>query len=174
MSDWNALEEYVKDILSGDKAKRTPLSGGTKNEEDVVGRSFISQCKFTETKNISILAKDLDRLLNAAKLTDKFPLFASQSNAGTIISFPITEQTEEDIIFLLKALSCLNALRELNTLIPSLNSLSLLKKAQTMLRELKKEVKYIRDIFSDLINNIEQVIDAKYNDLTMCNLFEQE
>lgn len=174
MSDWNSLEDYVKDLLSGDKAKRTPLSGGTKNEEDVVGRSFIAQCKFTEHKNLSILSKDLERLINAARLTEKFPLFASQSSAGTIISFPVTNETEDDIIFLLKCLSCLKALRELKDLIPKLTSLSMLKKAQQSLRELKKEFKYIREMFGDLVDHIEQVIDTKYNNLTMYNLFEQE
>lgn len=174
MSDWKILEDYVKSLLHTDKAKTTPLSGGTKGEEDVVGRTMIAQCKFTEKKNISILAKDLERLLNAAKLTEKFPLFASRSEAGTIISFPVTDETEDDIVFILKILSCLNTLRELKEVIPHVSTTGMIKGAQANLRDLKQEYAKIREVFTNLVNSIEQTIDAKYIDLTTYNLFDQE
>lgn len=174
MSDWKILEDYVKDLLSTDKAKTTPLSGGTKGEEDVVGRSMIAQCKFTEKKNLSILAKDLERLLKAAKLTEKFPLFASRSEAGTIISFPVTDETEEDIVFLLKILSCLNTLRELKNIVPHVSTVGMIEGVRANLRGLKREYAQIREVFNDLVDRIEQKVDTKYIDLTTYNLFDEE
>jgi len=174
MSDWKIFENYVKNLLHIDKAKTTPLSGGTKGEEDVVGRSMIAQCKFTEKKNLSILAKDLERLLKAAKLTEKFPLFASRSEAGTIISFPVTDETEDDIVFILKILSCLNTLRELKKIIPHVSTIGMIEGARANLRVLKQEYTKMRKVFNDLVNNIEQKVDAKYIDLTTYNLFDEE
>lgn len=176
MSDWKTLEEFVTDLLVdiNDDAVCTPLSGGTKNEEDVMGRSFIVQCKYTDNKNLSILEKDLTRLRKAADMTGKFPIFVSRSTAGTILSIPIDNNTEEDVKFILKALSTLIALKSMKELAPKLDSYPFVKRGLSYLRRLKKEVHDIRNTLHKLVDKVEQTLDTKYDDVTMFNLFEQE
>ena len=69
---WQNLEEMMKYLLVLDKAITIPGSGNGKGEEDVIGLSTITQCKYCETKNVTILRKDIDRLLDAAKLQKKY------------------------------------------------------------------------------------------------------
>lgn len=172
MSDnWNSLEEYVKKLLSYDQPTRTPLSGGTKGEEDVVGINSVSQCKFTADKNISILAKDLERLISSAKLLNKLPLFFNESNAGRTVAL----LTDHNCTYHTLSLACL--LHGLHTLMPIAYNITTL----TQLRDVQKEQDRLKKIYTAIKNEVDirlgeinKYIKVKYDDLTMHDLFENE
>lgn len=88
---WKNFEIYVKNLFSDDNARLIPGSGSTKNEEDVSGISTIAQCKYTNNKNLTLLEKDIDRLLEAAKLYGKYPMFFNSNNKHKILSLFINE-----------------------------------------------------------------------------------
>lgn len=85
---WKNLEEMMKELLSLDKAITIPGSGNGKSEEDVIGLSTITQCKYSDKVNVTILRKDIDRLLEAAKLQNKIPIFVTENNGLILISIP--------------------------------------------------------------------------------------
>jgi len=85
---WENLEDLMTQLLMLDKAMTVPGSGNGKGEEDVIGLSTITQCKYSEAKNISILRKDVDRLLAAAKLQKKIPIFVTENKGLKLISIP--------------------------------------------------------------------------------------
>ena len=88
MSKWDDLEDRMKEYFRLDKAQTVPGSGNGKGEEDVIGETTITQCKYSETKNISILRKDIDRLIDASDLQKKTPLFVTENNGLTLLSIP--------------------------------------------------------------------------------------
>jgi hypothetical protein len=85
---WQNLEDLMKNLLAFDNAITIPGSGNGKGEEDVIGLSTITQCKYSEKQNITILRKDIDRLLEAAKLQNKVPIFATENEGLILISIP--------------------------------------------------------------------------------------
>jgi hypothetical protein len=85
---WENLEDLMTHLLMLDKAMTVPGSGNGKGEEDVIGLSTITQCKYSETKNVSILRKDIDRLLAAAELQNKIPIFVTENNGLKLVSIP--------------------------------------------------------------------------------------
>lgn len=85
---WQNLEDMMKELLLLDMAMTVPGSGNGKGEEDIIGLSTITQCKYSEKVNISILRKDVDRLLDAAKLQNKIPIFATENNGLILITIP--------------------------------------------------------------------------------------
>jgi hypothetical protein len=87
---WQNLEEMMEYLLVLDKAMTIPGSGNGKGEEDVIGLSTITQCKYSGTKNVTILRKDIDRLLEAAELQRKIPVFVTENNGLKLISIPDT------------------------------------------------------------------------------------
>lgn len=172
MSNWKNLEKFVKDILWYDDPKLTPASGATKSEEDVVGLQSVCQCKFTEDKNISILSKDLKRLLNASTLLHKFPFFFTESQAGRIVSLPITKDTDLHIECALRICIVLHALDELDLLVKGMKSIRDLKKAESEYDRVKTIFNSIKALVNDRLADINRKIDSKYVDLTTYNLFE--
>ena len=62
---------------------------------------------------MSILKKDLDRLLEACSLQDKAPLFVTSNLTDTVVSLPIISDNETIIITLLSLLSSYYALDKL-------------------------------------------------------------
>jgi len=85
---WQNLEDFTKELLALDLAITVPGSGNGKSEEDIIGLSTITQCKYSDKVNISILRKDIDRLLNAAKLQKKIPIFITENNGLILVSIP--------------------------------------------------------------------------------------
>ena len=171
--DWNELEELVKKLLSYDRPVRTPLSGGPKGEEDVVGINSVSQCKYTSDKNISILAKDLGRLIDASKLLRKFPIFVSESNAGQLVSFPITDKTMDVVNAALKLACAMHGLSQLGPLIKMATSIEELRHLQKEHRRLKKMSSDLRNDLDGKVTNLAKAIDIKEADLLNYDLFEQ-
>jgi len=174
MSKWSDLEEFTKKLTSKDKTKRTPLSGATKNEEDVVGNSLICQCKQTDDKNISILEKDLTRLLNAAKLLEKFPIFVSSSKAGTLLSIPITNETEEIIEIIINSIILQARLSSLYL------NCSSIKEPRDLMRAQKEKI-VLETMADDLIYKNKKLLKGITNklktiedDILSYNLFDGE
>jgi hypothetical protein len=88
---WKNLEELMKELLMLDNAITVPGSGNGKGEEDIIGLSTITQCKYSSKQNISVLYKDISRLLDAAKLQRKIPIFVNQNNGLILVSLPESE-----------------------------------------------------------------------------------
>lgn len=174
MSDWSNLEEFVKSLLQFDQPTRTPLSGGTKHEEDVVSTHLVSQCKYTSDKNISILSKDLERLLTASNLLHKFPLFFNQSEAGKTISIPFTTNTTYIISEAIKLITVLFSTSELPSLINISNNLSNINLAEVELNKIKSLFYTITKNIKDRISMIENTLDSKRDNLMMYNLFDNK
>ncbi len=170
MIKWRKLEEKIKSYLSKDNAVTVPGSGNGKGEEDVIGLSTICQCKSTEKKNISILAKDIERLLKAAQLQKKFPLFVSESNKNLVFSF-IDNNYTKDILNFIIALSLSDAIERALGKCNSHKELQRIDKLYTSnLRTILKELSQkLRDTQSSIPNKI----TAKYTDLLQTNLFEK-
>lgn len=171
---WQALEDYVKQLISYDKPTRIPLSGGTKGEEDVVGIHLVSQCKFTADKNISILAKDLERLISAANLLHKFPLFFNESQAGKTVAVPIIKETEFIIEQMLTLATVLQGINELRLMLSTLKTVEDLHRADKELARLTKLMDGIKFYINVSLLHINNALDAKRNNLLSYNLFEQE
>jgi len=171
VSDWNELEKYVKQITSNDNTERTPLSGATKEEEDVVGQSLICQCKATDDKNISILLKDINRLCNAADLQDKFPLFFSRNKSINIFSIPIANDEHEEMMCMVVNYIILRKRIQLlrNT---KLEGPKAWMAAEAEYRKLKRLFAFLSNESLDELEQIERQLDSKRDDLLMYNLFE--
>jgi len=101
MESWKELEYLARYILLRDDAKLTPGSGNVKGEEDVVGFSTVCQCKYTDNKNISILSKDIERLIEAANLHDKTPIFIAGNRRHVLISLLNDDITRDTINYLI-------------------------------------------------------------------------
>ena len=174
MSDWNEFEEFVRRLTIEDGTKRTPLSGGTKHEEDVVGNTLICQCKYTEEKNFHILEKDLTRLLEASKLLKKFPLFFNQSNAGKIMSIPIVKETEDIINTLLMTIILHKRIAALCHFIKNIDNERTFIKAKNELAAIGKLSTELSEINRNELNRIRNTLSCIEDDLTMFNLFEEQ
>lgn len=174
MRDWESLEEYVKILLSYDHPVRTPGSGSTKGEEDVVGISTLSQCKFTTDTNTSILHKDLLRLISSANLIDKLPLFFTRSANITMLSVPITLDTDAIINNAIKTMVVNYGLQHL---LPKVRFVKDNKSLQALYTERNRLVKINKDIQQQIATRLTQLdnaIDAKKDDILTYDLFEQE
>lgn len=171
MSDWKDLEEKIKTILTLDKATRTPLSGGTKHEEDVVGVGTICQCKHSDNKNITILTKDIDRLLSAAKLLNKFPLFCSKAGDHTLISLPLKDEYEDDIIHIINILILLSKTNIISSYINMITDKKKTLEFLKLINEINTQLTLINNTFYSKIEDIKNSINAKIDDIEMHNLF---
>jgi len=149
---WESLEDLMTQLLMLDKAMTVPGSGNGKGEEDVIGLSTITQCKYSEAKNISILRKDVDRLLAAAKLQNKIPIFVTETRGLKLISIP------ESPIF--------------KDVLNIIVGMSLVRFVQTNLSKIKTKDERIE--YTKLINRASKIISAmhaKYNNLILdCNI----
>ena len=174
MSNWEDLEEFVKSLIKFDNPVRTPLSGGTKHEEDVVGTNILAQCKFTSDKNISILFNDMARLCFAAGKLEKFPIFVSEQEAGKVVAVPITDSTELFLADMLKLAALRQGLDSIKYTMPSISTLSTLGLANKEVTRLKKLYTDLKHNIDQELNLVEMRISSKYVDLTTYNLFEGE
>lgn len=172
-ANWKKLEERMAELLIEDKARTTPGSGNSKKEEDVVGLSIICQCKDSDKKNISILNKDINRLIESAKLLGKAPLFTSRAESNTLISIPVTDDNITNIRSIINHLILLarldNLEREVNFI--DKNELNLCKKAEKEMRAIKKLRYNINKLINDRIDIIDNRIDVKIMDASTYNLF---
>jgi len=135
---WENLEDLMTQLLMLDKAMTVPGSGNGKSEEDVIGLSTITQCKYSEAKNISILRKDVDRLMAAAKLQNKIPIFVTETRGLKLISIP------ESIIF--------------KDVLNIIVGMSLTRFVQTNLSKIKTSEERVE--YKKLISRATQIIDA--------------
>lgn len=172
MSDWQEFEEFVRRLTIEDGTKRTPLSGGTKHEEDVVGNTLICQCKCTEEKNFHILEKDFTRLLEASKLLEKFPLFFSQSSAGKIMSIPILKETEDTINTLLMTIMLHKRLIALLQFTKNVKDERAFLKAKSELAAVGKLSAELSEANRRELERIRNILSYIEDDLTMYNLFD--
>ena len=85
---WENLEEMMTELLMLDRGRTVPGSGNGKSEEDVIGLSTITQCKYSDKKNMSILKKDMVRLKDAAELQNKMPLFVTEHDGELLLTLP--------------------------------------------------------------------------------------
>lgn len=173
-SDWKSLEADLAYRLKNDSARTTPGSGNSKGEEDVVGKSVICQCKYTEQKNITILNKDLQRLRIAAKLLNKFPIFASEAKNGQVLSLILDDEFEfenSNIIQLIIIMSRLN----------NVDYATALELSTVDLNNLSTEVEQIGRLFNDLkttlgkkLKLLSTKVDAMIMHDSTYNLFDGE
>jgi hypothetical protein len=172
MSNWQELEEYTKGLLKNDLPKLPSGSGSSKGEEDVIGLSIIAQCKYTEDKNMSILKKDLDRLIDAAKLQDKIPVFITSSQTNKVLSVPITKDTEQLIEYLVEFISIYKGTEKLVNDRNNITTIDIHNKTSSRLSNLRLRLtclySQIKDHFTFLTNHLK----VKYDHLTTYDLFE--
>jgi len=113
---WQDLESMMKELLIFDKAMTVPGSGNGKSEEDIIGLSTITQCKYSDKVNISILRKDIDRLLTAAELQKKIPIFVTENNGLVLVSIP-TSPILKDVLHMIVGMSLIKFV-QLNAIDP--------------------------------------------------------
>jgi len=172
MSNWETLEEFVKSLLKFDNPVRTPLSGGTKHEEDVVGTYTLSQCKFTSDKNISILDADMRRLILAASMMNRFPIFVSEYAEGKAVSIPSRSDTDPILREMLKLAVIKWGLNNLEDLKHTIKTPQILNKVDTEFRKLKKLFYELDSDIKTQVSRMENMLDQKHIDLTHYDLFE--
>lgn len=172
MSNWSQLEEYVKQITSNDNTKRTPRSGATKKEEDVVGESLVCQCKDTDDKNFSILAKDLNRLTSAADLQNKFPLFFSRNESCVLLTIPMTyDEHKEMACMVINYIILRKRLQLLRQVDP--RDFKDLAAAEKEHAKLRKILAFLSRESIEHLDSIEKKLDTKRDDLLTHDLFEE-
>jgi len=172
IDSWQELEDFTCTLLQSDRPKKPANSGGTKKEEDVVSRSIIAQCKHTGNNNMSILKKDLDRLLDACKLQQKAPLFVTSNTTDTVVSIPVTDDTEEILGIMLKMLISWSMLQRVQDYTPKIETIAVHKIVQTdcitALTNINTNVNQLKDLAKDCMHKL----DLKFNKLIMHDLFE--
>lgn len=178
MNSWKDLESYAAKLIIKDNPVLPKGSGNAKSEEDVISDNIIVQCKYTENINTTILQKDMNRLLEACALQDKFPLFINSTNHLETISIPVTPETKQiinkiiDIIVLSQSLENLYC-DNITTL--GLNNEQIsnkIKIANSKIKKYKKLLDTINLEYNEIINKISSKIDTKEKNLLMYNLFE--
>ena len=167
---WEQFEEKVKEILEKDDTKRIPGSGNAKKEEDVVGRYTISQCKYTEQTTITVLPRDVDRLISAAKTLEKFPLFFSKAKGIELMSLVVDHDPLMCgfVVDYIIASSGLDKLLEDTKRCNDPRTLALIK------TEKKKVFKAIRCLLNDLdhrVQRLDTAVEVKTDDLLQYDLF---
>ena len=174
IKSWQALEEFAYDLIKMDNPVLPKGSGNAKKEEDVIGDNIIVQCKYTNDKNMSILSKDLTRLLDACSLQGKFPLFVTSNSTHTILSIPITDENTLIINQIITLITINFRLFKIEDLISIINSLSTLTRFQNNLDKTSSLIKALNTNLKFRSDRITKKLDTKYDDLTMHNLFEEE
>lgn len=169
MIDWEIFEQKIKEILKYDNAKTVPGSGNGKHEEDIIGLSTIVQCKHTNKKNISILYKDLKRLIEASDLQEKMPIFASKAKDINVISLICDNNSIKDILRLVMIYAQLNYLKKISEEsdvkdIHDCNILSLIS------NNINREVNKLKEKLSKITSKIE----GSYLNSITYNLFDKD
>jgi len=172
IDSWQALEEFAYDLIKADHPTLPKGSGSAKKEEDIVGTSTIIQCKYTEDKNMSILNKDLTRLLEACALQGKFPLFVTSNKTNTVLSIPINDDNRNIINMIIDVITIIKR-AEIIT-----DNISLVK-TMPQFKLVEKHRDRINILMYGIKNRLESIarkadikLNAKYDDLTICDLFE--
>jgi hypothetical protein len=168
-SDWKEFEELIREYLIDDKAVTVPGSGNAKGEEDIIGYSTLCQCKFSDRKNVSILRRDIGRLIAAGKLQNKVPLFASKSNGKlllTVLDSPYLKSIIRYIVAIasadrvIKDISLCNDIKTLNDIDTYINS-TFIPINTSLSNKLYKAQRIVN-----------KAIENKYTELQQCNLFD--
>lgn len=174
IKSWQALEEFAYELIKEDNPVQPKGSGSAKKEEDVVSDHIIVQCKYTDDKNMSILSKDLSRLLEACNLQSKFPLFITSNGTNTILSIPIKDNNEEIIKQIITLISINLRLDKINDLILCINSVPMLERFQKQLTKTISKARELHEGFKSRAEKIVKKLSSKYDDLTMYNLFDED
>jgi len=172
IKSWNELEDFVKDLLSFDNSCKPKGSGSSKKEEDVVSDNIVVQCKYSDKINISIQKKDLDRLIDAHDILDKFPIFINKNLDDIVISLPVMDKFDDINLTLLKLIAIKQGILKLNNIKTIVNDRAILSNYQNTFRKIKKQFYDLRKSIEEDINKLENFIDSKYVSLNTYNLFD--
>lgn len=171
--EWEDFENQVEFILKKDNPVKPKNSGGTKKEEDVVGKSIIAQCKLNSTKDLHIKAKDIQRLNESSKLLGKKPLFFSKCECGTFLTIQIDQLGKDDLLFL----NIIILFKRMENLLDSLEKVSTITEWKPLENEknnIDKLHRILDNTITDTHKKLDQKITSVINNLTMYNLFEGE
>lgn len=174
LKSWQALEEFAYEIIKADNPVLPKGSGNAKKEEDVISNCFIVQCKYTDDKNMSILSKDLTRLLDACDLQDKFPLFITSNGSNTVLSIPINDDTRSIIDILIEMAVIVKRSEKINSDIRSIKTMNQYEIIQKFSDRINILTYGLKNRFETIMRKAAVQLAAKYDDLTMCDLFEGE
>jgi len=168
---WQNLEDLMTELLLLDKAETVPGSGNGKGEEDVIGLSTITQCKFSETKNISILRKDIDRLIDAANLQKKIPLFITENKGIKLLSIP------DSIIFkdVLHIIVGMSLMRFVESNISSCKSKTERYEYKKLIKRSIKIIDAIKSKYNEKFKELEESLNKELEEINnrQYNLFEE-
>jgi hypothetical protein len=172
LAKWQIFEKMMAKLLEEDGAKTTKGSGSVKHEEDLIGETIVAQCKQTEKVSYSVSDKDISRLLSAADVLDRFPMFLTETAVHTTVSIPITKSTIDDISQIINMIIVKQRLRKL---------LSIKTDDPAVLHRVKKvfnkTTKLLNSIVSDL-RDIEEKCVTKIkvyeDDALMYDLFDNQ
>jgi hypothetical protein len=174
INTWVDLEDYAVELLKNDRPKKPNGSGNAKKEEDVISSTCIVQCKQTANASTSIKETDINRLLESANLFDKLPVFMSATAKHTILSIIITDENENLLKSLINIAVCQ---RTIDVIRQSIKYTDTVKN----LNDVLKEIRRIEALFREETNKIKlgllqvkTLCDAKYDNLTIVDLFEGE
>lgn len=170
--EWNDFENIIKDLLKSDNAKLTSGSGSTKHEEDVIGENTISQCKYTQNKNLSILSEDMDRLLLSTELHHKFPLFFNSSNNNVYLTIPINNNTKDTINNILELIIIDQLNQKIYNNFLVCNDIKTFKVISKQVKHLFYKIDNLKNHFSSIYNKIRDKYEIIQNKLINYNLFE--
>ena len=175
MEKWKKLENYITELFKNDNPTTTPGSGNAKHEEDVVGSSTIVQCKYTSNKNLSLLNKDIDRLVLACSIQNKTPIFVTENDSTTILSIVIKHNSYEyenttDIANHIISLSTLKIIEEELINVSSLDRLNII--SNIINGKLKRICNNMTKNITNLYKNIDKKFSIKYNKLIHYDLFD--
>ncbi len=166
---WEDLEEKVKNWLEVDDAMIVPGSGNGRGEEDVIGVSTIAQCKYTENKNASILAKDMRRLKDAGKMMGKFPLFVNESSEGVVVSIPECDVMKD----ILEYIVVINQLEYVYNELLECKNPDVIEQIYNLFEKIQKKASGIISKVNKKICKIKIKFDIKYQALTTYDMFEE-
>lgn len=176
IGSWQELEDFSLALLNHDHPKKPAGSGNSKKEEDVVGRSCIVQCKYTDNETISLKSKDIARLMGAAHEQGKFPLFISSACYNTAISLVFDGENNDIIKHLIQKAIIHKSLENIKLIIDKnlIRNISTYNKVQKEVKRLKRLLKKETDTIKDITSDIDKKLQSKYDDLTIIDLFEGE
>ncbi|MCK9428987.1 MAG: hypothetical protein M0R17_03115 [Candidatus Omnitrophica bacterium] len=173
LKSWQDLEDYVENLLKGDDSVKPKGSGNAKKEEDIISNNIIAQCKYTEHKNHGLLEKDILRLLDACKLQDKFPLFVTANQSETILSVIINKNTSEYVEDFIKYITVKKGMARLENDISRLSNINQITYSTKLSNKLLNLFNNIKNKITNKYESIGKSLKVKYDDLTMCDLFEK-
>lgn len=174
IKSWQALEEFAYDLIKSDNPVVPKGSGNAKKEEDVISNCFIVQCKYTEDKNMSILNKDLTRLLDACALQKKFPLFITSNKTDIVLSIPINDDTRPVINTFLELAVIQKRYDKIKEDIRFVKTDKQYQVIQKFNDRINILIYGIKAKFESMVKSTAAMLAAKYDDLTMYDLFEGE